>query len=261
MTESIIGVIKYVLNGPVIPSAMAGIGIVYFGFKYYKANKEVSAYRKSVQQEIINSATNILSKRMYFVACAGSKDESACEQIEAIDINSCEFLDKKGNPMELSLYDFFIVYGDSMQYANIFGGDLLFVKKNFVPKDLKDETMPQILVLRYKEHSEGKPRFKVRRAWYVGIIKDNLKEVAIKIMKENSFSILTQQVGYMGNDWMLKDLEERITTFGKDYPEYGGTVVLSTTFDTKEKKIHFSIHPINSVVGIVSESYTINKKQ
>lgn len=261
ISVSILESVKTVLNSPIIPGVIAGFGAIYFGIKFYKTNKEVNEYRKQVQQEIINKTTNLLTKRMYFVASAGSHDKSACEQIEAVDINSCDFLDRDGNALDLSLYDFFIVHGDSMQYANISTGDLLFVKKGFMPNDLKDETLPQILVLRYKEHSDGKPRFKVRRAWHVGIIKDNLKEVAIKITKEGSFSILTQQEGYMGNDWMLKDLEERIITFGKDYPEYDGKVVLSTTFDTKEKKIHFSIHPINSVVGIVSESYTISQKK
>lgn len=267
IVQIVLDLSKSILNSPLIPVGVAGAGAIYFGYKYYKANKEINEYRQCIQQEIINSTINILSKRMYFVACAGSKEESACEQKEAIDVNSCDFLDKNGNLVDLSLYNFYLVHGNSMQYANIFDEDLLFVKKGFSSDDLNNSSFPKILVLRYSEYSEGNPRFKVRRAWYVGNIKDDIKAKALEVMKSNEFALLSQQDGFVSNEWMLDDLiNTRLEKFKDDYFEEGKcleshqSIILSTTFDTKDRKIHFSIHPVDSVVGIVSESYTIKKK-
>ena len=63
----------------------------------------------------------------------------------------------------------------------------------------------------------------------------------------------------MLNDLTHKRLDDYKKAYFKDgvCPEMYKQIVISTTFDTVKKEIHFSIHPISSIVGIVKESYSI----
>ena len=150
-----------------------------------------------------------------------------------------------------------------MKYAGINGNDFILV-----PKDIKFDSLksfPEILVIRYREQNENKPLFKVRRAWYRGSIEDDLMKAAQSIMEMPKFNRLTQQEGYKGTQWMIRDLlEKRLVDYKHTYfkegecPEQYKQIVISTTFDTVKKEIHFSIHPVSLIVGNVEESYTIS---
>ncbi|MDE5887372.1 MAG: hypothetical protein K2H46_07290 [Muribaculaceae bacterium] len=250
------------LNGSVFPVLLAAGGIIYFGWTYYRANKIANRNRKEVQQDIINRATIVLPKKDYYVACAGSKDTEACTKVSAIDIQQCNFCDSNGKPLDLSLYNCYVVYGDSMKYAGINDNDFILVPKDFNLDSLK--SFPEILVIRYREQNENKPLFKVRRAWYSGSIEDDLVKAAQSIMEMPKFNRLTQQEGYKGAEWMIRDLlEKRLVDFKHKYFKGGECqdqykdIVISTTFDTVKKEIHFSIHPTILIVGNVEESYNV----
>lgn len=267
MNEMYINIVSganFLLNGPILPVLAAAGGIFYFGRKYYKANQTANANRECVQQNIINNATIVFPQKDYLVACAGSTDTDACKKVSAIDIQSCNFCDSQGNPLNLSLYDCYVVQGDSMKYAGINNNDFIFVSKDFDLSSLK--SFPEILVIRYREERENKPQYKVRRAWYKGSIEDNLKDVATNIMNMPKFNKLAQQYGYKGQEWMIEDLiGKRLNEYKKAYFENGvcpdkyKQIVISTTFDTEKEEIHFSIHPVSLIVGIVEESYTVHR--
>lgn len=261
MTTIISGVSSF-LNGSAFPSLLVGGGIIYFGWTYYKANKVANRNRKDVQQNIINNATIVLPKKSYFVACAGSNETDTCAKVSAIDIQMCNFCDSDGNPLNLSLYNCYVVHGDSMKYAGINDNDFIFVPIDFNISSLK--TFPEILVIRYRELNGDKPLYKVRRAWYRGSIDDDLVEVANKIMSMPKFKKLSQQEGYKGPEWMIDDLKgKRFDDYRSAYYKDGvcidqyKDIVISTTFDTVKKEIHFSIHPLSLIVGNVEESYTV----
>lgn len=195
------------LNGSALPAILGVGGIVYFGWTYYKANKITNQNRKNVQQNIVNRATIVFPKRNYYVACAGSKESDACTQVSAIDIQLCNFCDSDGNPLDLSLYNCYVVHGNSMKYAGINNNDFILVPIAFNIDSLK--SFPEILVIRYRETNGDKPLYKVRRAWYRGSIDDDLKQVANEIMAMSKFKRLTEQDGYKGPEWMITDLMVR----------------------------------------------------
>lgn len=251
--------IQLFLNGPIIPSVLALGGAAYFGVTYYKTNKAVNKNRAAMQQQIINQDVRRFSKRKYYAASAGDGDECPFE-LESVDIEKCDFRGKDGKLLDKELYSYYVVHGDSMQYAGINNGDLIFVPKNFTLGDLRE--FPIILLIRYKEKKENKPWYKVRRTWYKGRITDDLAAEAVGIMSSPTFAKLTNQKGYKTDKWMLKDLEDRIKKYKETYvayPEEYKEIVLSTTYNTKDNEIHFSIHPVPAIVGIVKESYTINE--
>ncbi|MDE6078334.1 MAG: hypothetical protein K2G29_11450, partial [Muribaculaceae bacterium] len=103
------------LNGSALPVLLASGGIIYFGWTYYRATKIANRNRKAVQQDIINRATIVLPKKDYYVACAGSKESEACTKVSAIDIQQCNFCDSNGKTLDLSLYNCYVVHGDSMK--------------------------------------------------------------------------------------------------------------------------------------------------
>ncbi len=250
------------LNSSALPVLLASGGIIYFGWTYYRANKVANRNRKDVQQKIVNHATIVLPKKDYYVACAGSKESDACTKVSAIDIQLCNFCNSDGKPLNLSLYNCYVVRCDSMKYAGINDNDFILVPIDFNIDSL--EIFPEILVIRYRETNGDKPLYKVRRAWYRGSIDDDLEQVANKIMAMPKFKRLTQQEGYKGTEWMIRDLKcKRLDDYKEAYfkngvcPEEYKDIVISTTFDTVKKEIHYSIHPVSLIVGNVEESYTV----
>lgn len=260
-TSIILGVSSF-FNGSLFPALLAGGGIICFGWMYIKANKTTNRNRNKIQKDIIKRNKLALPKKDYFVASAGNKDTEASTMVSARDIRDCDFFDSKGKPLNQTLYNCYVVHGDSMKYAGINNNDFIFVPKDFNLNSLK--SFPEILVIRYREQNEGKPLYKVRRAWYIGSIEDDLENAARNIMDNPKFYRLTQQAGYKGPDWMIKDLlEKRLANYKSTYfkegecPDSHKQIVISTTFDSINKEIHFSIHPVSLIVGTVEEAYTI----
>lgn len=262
MMTNIISTASVLLNGPALPTVLAIGGVVYFAKNYYQANKIANENRREVQQQITNKTIAVLPHKDYFVACAGSKESNACKKVSAVDIEACNFCDSDGNPLNLSLYECYVVHGDSMKYAGINDGDFILVAKDFSSDSLS--SFPEILVLRYRDSNNDNPLYKVRRAWYMGTIEEDMSATAQRIMNMHKFKKLTNQEGYKNEKWMINDLiNKRLDDYKKAYfkdgvcPEMYRQIVISTTFDTVKKEIHFSIHPISSIVGIVKESYSI----
>ena len=157
-----------------------------------------------------------------------------------------------------------------MQFCGIHDKDLLFVAKGFRIVQLKD--YPYILVLKNDDAKPGKSQYKVRRAWGVSHYEpgDRFENAVRKIMASEAFKEIKSLKGkdgndaYKGDEQVVEDfLTNRLPIYERKYikcqnpDEWNKTVVISTTFDTDEKYIHFSIHPIANIVGIVDGSYTV----
>lgn len=275
MMNEILSKILDFFNGPIIPAIISLVGIVLFFLIYSRENKTVNKERKRVQQNLINKATIALPRRTYDVACAGSKDVSACEKIETIDVRACNFLDGENNPIEdIDCYNFFIVHGNSMQYAGIYNGDLLFTPIDFEYRQLLSDNLPKILVLKYRKLEDEsialKAKYKVRRAWHRCNIEEITEHYTIileKIVNSSPFLKLKRENGYQSDEWMINiDFPNRLQEYAKyssdgEYPKEFKDVIISTTYDVSQNEIHFSIHPVSSVVGIVKHSFTLGKKQ
>ncbi len=262
MITYIVSGVSSFLNGSAFPAILATGGIIYFALTCYKANKSANQNRKKVQQDIINQATVNLPQKDYFVACAGSKESEACATVTAVDIQHCNFCDSNGKPLNLSSYNCYVVHGDSMKYAGINDNDFILVPIDFNLDSL--QSFPEILVIKYRFRNGTKPLYKVRRAWFKGSVEDDFEEVAKRIMAEPKFRSLTQQEGYKGAEWIINDLlGKRLVDYKSTYfkdgkcPDQFKQIVISTTFDTVNKEIHFSIHPISLIVGNVEAAYTV----
>ena len=275
MNEIVLKMLNF-FNGPIIPAIISLAGIVSFFFIYRKENKDVNEERKRVQQNLINKATIALPRRTYDVACAGSRDVSACEKIETIDVRACNFLDRDNNPIEnIDCYNFFIVHGNSMQYAGVYNGDLLFTPIDFEYQQLSSDNLPKILILKYRKSEEEelialKAKYKVRRAWHKCTIEEITEHYTIileKIVNSDPFLKLKKESGYQSDEWMINtDFPNRLQEYAKyssngEYPKEFKDIIISTTYDVSQNEIHFSIHPVSSVVGIVEHSFTIGNKQ
>lgn len=273
MINDILSIGTKFLNGPIIPAAISLVGIGCFYVLYRKENKRINSERKQVQQDLINKATIAFPRRAYDVVCAGSKDYSACEKIETIDVKVCNFLDSNNKPIDVDLYNVFIVHGESMQYAGIKDEDLLFTPVDFKLSQLESDSIsPQILILKYRKSEHESPKlkanYKVRRFWLkcsINDIANNYATILKNIIDSESFSKLKRENGYKGEHWMINtDFPNRLNDYSKyssdgKYPDEFKEVIISTTYDVLNNEIHFSIHPQSSIIGIVAHSYTLNK--
>lgn len=131
---------------------------------------------------------------------------------------------------------------------------------------------PYILILKNIDVSDNSIEYKIRRAWGISTYGDDRFEADVRaIMASKDFKEIKKLKGkdgvpaYRGDESVIEDfLKNRLPVYEKKYincdnpNEWNRTVVISTTFDTDEKYIHFSIHPIANIVGIVEESYTVS---
>lgn len=207
----------------------------------------------------------------YPTACAGSSKQDKPKEAKSVSVEFNRFYGKDGKIMDPSDYEQFVAEGNSMQFCGIHDKDLLFVAKGFRIVQLKD--YPYILVLRNTDAKPEKSQYKVRRAWGVAHYEgnDRFEKAVRKIMSSNSFKEIKSLKGkdgnsaYKGDEQVVEDfLTNRLPVYEKKYidcpnpDEWNKSVVISTTFDTDDKYIHFSIHPIANIVGIVNGSYTVN---
>ncbi len=198
-----------------------------------------------------------------------------CKEVMSVSVTNNTFKDKDGTIMTPEGYYQFVVEGDSMQFCDIHDKDLIFVKKGFRITDLKTDGFPYILVLKNSDPSNDEcPEYKIRRAWGISIFGDDRFEKDVRaILESKDFEVIKTLKGkdgsdaYRGDEQVIEDfLTERLPRYEAKYIKCDNpdilnrTVIISTTFDTDNRYIHFSIHPIASIVGIVKGAFTVDKK-
>lgn len=144
----------------------------------------------------------------------------------------------------------YAVSGDSMQFANIVSGDIVFANYS----ELENISFPKIVVLSDPENGRKASNFKLRRAWgeissnaTSGVFEGKLNE----ILHSEDFMALRQQVGQKcPSDSDMKLLAiDKFNGFSKD--ERVCDFLISTTYRRSTDKIEFSLHPKNRLKGLV----------
>lgn len=196
--------------------------------------------------------------------------------IQSVSVKNNTFVDKEGNPLNPEDYYQYVVEGNSMQFCGIHDKDLIFVKKRFRITDLDLNEFPYILVLRNTNvGSDENTKYKIRRAWGISQFGDDRFENDVRtIMSSPEFQEIKKLKGvdgneaYRGDEQVIEDfLTKRLPKYEDKYikcenPDvWNRTVVISTTFDTDNKYIHFSIHPIANIIGIVKDAFTVCEKE
>ncbi|MDE6338362.1 MAG: hypothetical protein K2K97_01070 [Muribaculaceae bacterium] len=150
----------------------------------------------------------------------------------------------------------FMVEGDSMQYADIHNGDIVLTEK----PELNNGNLPKVVVIK-DVNSDSNESFKLRRAWKV--ITDDIDILTFRTMIDcvvdsEKFKEVKNLVGEKcPTDTELKD--EIIGKFTALKMSAGRSYLISTTYRTREKKIGFSIHNFEDVVGMVT--FIASKKE
>lgn len=178
-----------------------------------------------------------------------------------------QFRDANGEVLDLDNYELFIADGNSMRLCGIKTNDLVVATKGFKPDNQTE--FPVIVVLKNNNTSGSGPEYKIRRAWrFTTYIDDKtLLEEVKAILQLDRFKDLKKTPEYPGDEEILEDFEgKRLNDYHTHYPNcYNANddnkdIIVSSTLNTDNGKIHLSIHPINKIVGKVIASYEIPKR-
>lgn len=153
--------------------------------------------------------------------------------------------DKKG-----ITYSPYVVDGDSMQFAKIKSGDIVFVEN----WNSEDHSFPQVVVLQHVDQVSNRLSYKVRRAWSTlpkDVNEEKLMSISAEILASSKFENLRSLVGdKCPSD---QDLKMELLSKFRNLPieKRSNQLLLSTTYNTAEKRIALSLHNLSAIVGVV----------
>lgn len=209
------------------------------------------------------------------VAFAGNIHIGVPRDKEYLNLDLDGFRDVMGNTLNIEKSLCFSISGKSMLLAGIEDNDILFTDSVSATSSI---SFPCVTVIR-RDHlshcdvaTQGNmPQYKVRRSWgeyeislwdESGILQILDKIIAMPEfveLQEMSTSICMMDAEEMKQDF----LERRWPAYKKNYPtcqknnDKDSRVVISTTLDVKENKVHFSIHPRRCLVGVATNSFSV----
>lgn len=146
----------------------------------------------------------------------------------------------------------YLIKGNSMQFANIESGDIVFAED--CNTSMLTKEFPKIVVLRHFAETKG-PAFKIRRAWRI-LPQDSDRNLIATTMSDvlssKKFDELRELVGEKcpSNDVLISELLSKYDKLKAS--KKIDTLLLSTTYRSKEGKIGFSLHPVSSIAGVVA---------
>ena len=160
-----------------------------------------------------------------------------------------------------------------MLLGGIRSEDIIFVKEissNEIP------TLPAILVLKREQAAiEKAARFndqaetKIRRSWKVCSL-DSSNDTIVTMVREiincRKFQEIRRldETKFPDTDWLLADFTNRLERYRKEHEgcEQGNNInhcaLISTTLDTMQRRVHFSIHSCRTIIGEVKYAFGIN---
>lgn len=210
------------------------------------------------------------------VAAGDVKKDTPQTRPLILDLDGSEQNAKLKTILESDNYIRFLVNGYSMLLANIHTNDIVLVDP---AKKLKDDCQcPCVVVLKRDEKALQRARkekdyaeYKLRRAWIICSITDNIDSKLEEILSSQDFLSLKDKHGehFMTNAEMIEDFKEyRMQKYVNDYPNCNDVtssfhrVVISTTLHANPNtqhsatynKVTFSIHPLVLVQGIVEKT-------
>jgi len=197
------------------------------------------------------------------VACAGSEKPCTPKELKVTNIHWNGFRKEDGNVLSAKDYDRYIVMGESMLLGGIQNQDFVFVKKVPEPNHL---ILPAIMVLRRDDKAE----LKIRRSWRMCSLSCSDKEINAMvnaIIMSDDFQALRRmdESKFLSNEWMLNDFSNRLMRYRNEHSgceqanHPDNMALISTTYDTMQGRVHFSIHSSHSIVGKVEYAFGINQ--
>lgn len=209
------------------------------------------------------------------VACAGSEKYCTPKEFRITNLNTRNFKDKNGEYINSQDYERCIIVGNSMLLGGIRDKDIVFIKRDI---NIAECSFPVILVLRREPAAmekaslqyDDKAELKVRRTWEICSLNQSDEEIAKmveEIIKSKRFQEIREidESKFATSEWMVEDIKCRITRYRTEHigcEEVGNknnVALLSTTYDTGQKRVHFSIHPVRTIVGEVKYAFGTNE--
>lgn len=209
------------------------------------------------------------------VACAGSEKPGTPKEYKITNLQWNRFKKTDGSVLNKDDYHHFITIGESMLLGGIRSQDILFVKE-YNPQEMPE--LPAILVLQREQAAleraaqfDDKAEKKIRRSWRVCTLDHSDSEI-LEMVKEiincQQFQNIRSldETKFPNNNWLLADFSSRLERYRQEHQgcnlrgnnDYNA--LISTTFDTMQKRVHFSIHPCRTIVGEVKYAYGINNE-
>ena len=193
------------------------------------------------------------------VGCAGTFEKGIPEKYDIGMLVHC--LDNEGGELDEKKYMKIIIRGSSMSLCGIDDGNIVAAEK---VTSINASELPQVLVLE-RTAQKGEARYKLRRAWKCcNVDWDNAMwwEPVLKgIIASEEFQSVKNTEMYDGDDVILADFrDKRLERFLSSHTDHRKMeVIISTTLHTDEKKIRFSIHPMDELRGKVKYVYDIKQ--
>jgi len=200
----------------------------------------------------------------YDVVCAGSYDHGyPPEKEESVSEVNNDFTNSSDRILKVEQFHRLIVKGNSMRLCKINDGDLVFVKKGFVSDDLDDSPMPKILVVKRRNPLPGEAKYKLRRTWLQANATDSFDDKFATLASLRGFSDLVNGNCSPGLQSLIDNfIDNRVPKYFQDYPDARDPkspfhkVIVSSTLDTESGMIHFSIHPVQNILGEVAHVFS-----
>ncbi|MDE6226365.1 MAG: hypothetical protein K2M63_02475 [Muribaculaceae bacterium] len=209
--------------------------------------------------------------RQIDLASAGS-DEDGCHlrkrSVEVSSVDTTLYTDGAGNVLNPDDYNLFIVDGNSMRLCGIYDKNLIFVTKTLNITEVNN--FPIILVLNKKNVRDDRPAFKIRRTWaHISFSDDRaIMEVLSSILCSEPFQEIRNLAEYPGDDVIIEDFQKtRLVHYKAQYIDCENPnradrdIIISSTLETSNNRIHFSIHPISRISGEVIASFDMSNDQ
>lgn len=224
----------------IILSVIAACGFLYLSWKAF-------SIRKGDSDEYLEA----------YVALAGSGIGPRTLRFRAPVL--CSEDGKKDVDSEYSAMPKYIVQGNSMMLCGIKENDIVAVLT-----DCEKIEYPAILLIKKANPSPDSAAFKIRRTWAEcnDAKKETVNDALREILSSEMFAKVKKEEAFPGEKAVIENFQHRYQDFIKEYST-DKKVIISTTLHNSpnEKdepyygKIMFSIHPFDSIVGVVKAAF------
>lgn len=210
---------------------------------------------------------------VFQVACAGSEKPGTPKEYKVTNLQWGNFKKADGSVLDTREYRPFITMGESMLLGGIRNQDILFVKETGAHKI---PALPAILVLQREQMAleraaqfNDKAEMKIRRSWKVcslDLENETILEMVQEIIKCSQFQRIRSldETKFPDAKWLLADFVTRLDRYRKEHlgceqnDNANHNALISTTFDTMQGRVHFSIHSCQTIIGEVKYAFGIN---
>ena len=222
---------------------------------------------------VINYQREIRHSPVFKVACAGSEKPGTPSEYKVTNMQWNKFITEDGSVLNTNDYRPFITMGESMLLGGIRSQDILFVKETGTQEI---PALPAILVLQREQAAlkraaqfNDKAEMKIRRSWSVctlNLPNKTILEMVQEIIDCQQFQRIRSldETKFPNREWLMADFSTRLERYRNEHHgcEEDGNVdhraLISTTYDTMQGRVHFSIHSCHTIIGVVKYAFGIN---